>query len=53
MVVQFVFWGATFDKAREGSRALELFEQFDVQFQKWRNLLVSVGILVQNMLLLS
>jgi len=38
-----------FDKVRESGRTLELFEQFDVQIQKWRILLVSVVILIQIM----
>jgi hypothetical protein len=33
-VVQFVFWEQGFDKVRESSRTLELFEGFDVQFWK-------------------
>jgi len=44
------FWEQGFDKVRENYKALKLFEQFDVQFRKWRVLLVSVVILVQNML---
>ena len=35
------FWEQGFDKVRESSRTLELFEQFDVQFQKWRICLFS------------
>jgi hypothetical protein len=42
-----------FSEVRENSRTLELFEQLDVHFRKWRILLVSVVILVQNMLVLS
>jgi len=34
------FWEQGFDKVCESSRTLELFEQFDVQFRKWRILLV-------------
>jgi hypothetical protein len=51
-VVQFGFLGER-DKVRESSRTLKLFEQFDVQFRKWRISLVSIVILVQNMLVLS
>jgi len=36
-----IFWEQGFDKVRESSRSLELFEQFDVQFQKWRICLFS------------
>jgi hypothetical protein len=39
-----------FDKVRESYRTLKL---FDVQFQKWRILLNSVVILVENMLAFS
>jgi hypothetical protein len=46
-------WEQGFDKVCESSRTLELFEQFDVQCQKWRILLVSEVILVQNLLELS
>jgi hypothetical protein len=42
-----------FEKVRESTRTLELFEHFDVQFQKWWILLVFVGILVQIMLVFS
>jgi hypothetical protein len=38
-----IFWEQGFDKVRKSSRTLELFEQFDVQFWKWRILLVSHG----------
>jgi len=41
------------DKVRKSSEILELFEQFDVQSRRWRILLVSVVILVQNILILS
>jgi hypothetical protein len=51
-VVQFGFLGARFETVCESSRTLKLFEQFDVQSRKWRTLLVSVVILVQNMLVL-
>jgi hypothetical protein len=45
------FWEQGFDdKVCESSRTLELFEQFDVQFRKWRTLPVSVVILVHKML---
>ena len=47
-----ISWEQGFDKVRESSRTLELFEQFNVQFRKWRILLVSMVILVQNMLVL-
>jgi hypothetical protein len=53
MVVQFGFLEARVDKFCESSRTLELFEQFDVQFRKWRILLVCMVILIQNMLVLS
>ena len=46
------FWEQGFDKVRESSRTLELFEQFNVQFWKWRTLLVPMVILFQNMLVL-
>jgi len=36
-----IIWEQGFNKIRESSRILELLEQFDVQFQKWRVLLVS------------
>jgi len=39
-----------FDKVGSSYKILELFEQFDVQFWKWKVLLVSVVVLVQNML---
>jgi hypothetical protein len=52
-VVQFDFWEQGFDKVRESSRTLKLFEQFDVQSQNWRILLVPMVILVQNILVLS
>jgi len=48
-----IFWEQGFDKVRESSRILKLFEQFDVQFRKWRILLVFTVILVQSMLVLS
>ena len=48
-----IVWEQWFDRVHESSRTLELFEQFDVQFRKWRILLVSEVILVQNMLVLS
>jgi hypothetical protein len=48
-----IFWEQGFDKVCESSRTLELFKQFDVQFRKWRILLVFMVILVQNMLVLS
>jgi hypothetical protein len=48
-----IFWEQGFNKVPESSRTLELFEQFDLQFRKWRTLLVSMVLLVQNMLVLS
>jgi hypothetical protein len=48
-----IFWEQGFDKVRESSGTLELFEQFDVQLWKWRYLLVSMVILDQNMLVLA
>ena len=48
-----IFWEQGFDKVRESSRTLKVFEQFDVQFRKWKILLVSMVSLVQNMLVLS
>jgi hypothetical protein len=48
-----IFWEQGFDKVCESSRTLKLFEQFDVQFRKWRNLLVPEVILAQNMFDLS
>ena len=47
------FWEQEFDKVRKSSRTVKLFEQFDVQFRKWRILLVSMVILDQNMLVLA
>ena len=37
-------WEQGFDNVRESSRTLKLFAQFDVQFWKWRILLVSMVI---------
>ena len=45
-----IFWEQGFDKVHESSRTLEL---FDVQFRKWRILLVSEVIFVLNMFELS
>ena len=45
-----IFWEQGFDEVCESSRTLKLFVQFDEQFWKWRILLVSMVILVQNML---
>jgi hypothetical protein len=45
-----IFWEQVFIEVRESSRTLKLFEQFDVQFRKWKILLIPVVILVQNML---
>ena len=47
------FWEQGFVKVRKSARSLKLLEQFNVQFQKRRNLLVSGVILVQTVLSLS
>jgi len=41
-IYQFVFWEQGFNKVREGSKILELFEQLNVQIRKWRILLDTV-----------
>jgi len=45
-----MFWEQGFNKVRESSRTLKLFEQFDVQLRKWRILLVPVATICLNCL---
>jgi hypothetical protein len=52
-VVQFNYFGSRGPIKLVKVLEPSLFEQFDVQFRKWRILLVSMVILVQNMLVLT